>query len=240
MGEKLTTRIEGFMKEAEARRCEAENLLQLVSELSAHESFYSQGLSRLSLPCSPSSPSCALQSVFHSLHLLCTAKAQASQRLSSFLLTDLIDPLRILLLAQRTSLNVANRDIQKTLQELRAQEEQLSTAEDWYRVQLHLSEEFVVQMDHLEGREERRKLLAEQPEDVNWRMERATIVYRTAVDGYNEANAKLREELSALTAGLYMHEESRLSLVFTNFSKLHSLTMQCQEHLIDFSDVHAI
>lgn len=240
MSEKLTTRIEGLMKEAEGRRCEAENLLQLVSELSAHESFYSQGLSRLSLPYSSSSSSCALQSVFHSLHLLCTAKIQASQRLSSFLLTDLIDPLRNLLLTQRTSLNVANRDIHKTLKELSAQEEQLSTAEDWYRVQLQLSEEFVVQMDNLDGREERRKLLAEQPEDVNWRMERATIVYRTAVDEYNEANGRLKEELSVLAAGLYMQEETRLSLVLTSFSKLRFLTMQCQELLSEFSDVHAI
>lgn len=238
MNRELTSRIKGLLEDAEGRRYEAESLLQLLSELAANESFYSQGLSRLSLR--SISPSSALQGVLSSVHRLCNAKAQASQRLSSYL-ADLIDPLRSLLLTQRTAMKIAERDIGKTAQEFWTQQDQLTTAEDWYKLQLQWSEEFVVQMDQTEGKEERKRLLAEQPEDVNWRMERATTVYRAAVDGYNEVAVKLRDELSSLLAGLYEQEQSRLSLLLAGSAQLQTLTLQCEQELVaHLSEVDAI
>jgi len=238
MNRELTGRVEGWLGEAEGRRGEAEGLLQLLCELAANESFYSQGLARVSVHAV--SESCGYQGVFSTIRLLCGAKAQASKRLSSCL-SDLIDPLRSLLLTQRTAFKVTERAICKTMQDFSTQQDQLTTAEDWYRLQLQRSEDFVVQMDQAGDKDERKRLLADQPEDVNWRMERATTVYQAAVDGYNEVAAKLQDELSALLAGLYMQEQSRLSLLLPGFTQVQTLILQCEQDVLrDFSEVDVI
>ena len=224
----LGKRVDGVLRDAEERRQTAEEILQLLSEISTHESFYYQGLSHLSFP---TAASASVESFIGFFRLLCTLKAESAQRFSSYLQSDLIHPLRSLLLNQRSAYTIASQDISKAVKHMETLREQLETTETWYTVQLQRSEEFILRMEQTEGGEDRKKVMQDWPEDVNWSMERATMVYRDAVDGYNQTADTLRNQLLSFTSSLSSHEESRLSLFRHGLSQVSSLALQLSDDL---------
>lgn len=197
-------------KHSKERRKAQEELIQLLRERAMYEDFYAQGMERLSAHPFVVTSQGSLAKVVAAMKEECALRATAAKQLSKEIVSELVESLQRVLREQNEEVKTVASRVKSARKELDAQQKALARAQNTYKEQFHLSEEFVVKVEAVRSTSEKKRILTSQTEDINNTMRFALKSYKDAIAAYNLCLPRYREALSEVLNAYQRQEERRL------------------------------